>query len=1065
VRQLINKDAIPRSVKTLVLHWAVMMILHTVIHAQDRYYYNVQSFDSKDGFKPYLQTNHITQSRDGLIWIGSTSGLYSFDGRYFQLYTIQPKIKSSLPLNIVSFNYEDKDGRYWVYVFNKGLYNYDPRTEGYTKVMAANQREFDIHQFQINRPFEDNNNNIWFPIFPYGIAKYDKAANTFTPYRIYPPETKDIYRSIAWINNIVKSPDDNTFWMASNGGLIHFNPADGKYTVFVDKDFLLRRPDEASTYVSACFDANKDLWIGTWGQGLKKFDRKSQIFSTFLPYPQEIYGTKNICNNLAVRDKNTLWISSLDQGLLIFDKIRRRFVPVFDDLTMQPVKNTSSFYQAPDGDIWFCSDKKLQTIHVNKTIFSFYPFFDSLAQDKSIGFAAGFIRNNGILYIGAYSDGGFYRYDLSDYSYRKYALPRGLLKYEVNAMTNPGKGDIWLATTAGTYVFNTAKDRITRPPVIAGDTGCFGYPAFCIAADKTGGIWVSTSKGLFYYNRIARSATQYSSHIQGGCHLQTNYIQAIFPDKDNNIWIGMHRYGIACKRHYDSSFHLLNSIAPADSLEQNCLSICQSDDGSLVYSIEGAGISVLSAPFTNLQNSRIYNSASGLLSDKILDVMKDSKSRLWGLSEAGLFLLDTRSGGIINFTDADGLINCADGSLSQTEDGNIYTGRANGFQVFNPDSLLAIPLPPARIHISQFEVNNVAYRRDGLLFDGTDTVHLQPDQRNIRLQFAAVSTSFSGVIRYAYRLLGYDKEWLHNNNVNSIVYTNLPSGKYQLQIRTGNCRGQWNSLFLSIPIVIATPWYDQWWFRTLCVIAGLLIVYGVYRIRIKNIRREANLMASYNKRLSEMEMKALRAQMNPHFIFNCLNSINRYIVRSDEKTASNYLTKFSKLIRLILDNSASETISLEKEMETLKLYIEMESLRFDHVFDYTIHIAEDIDAEQTEIPSMIIQPYIENAIWHGLLHKESGRGLLQVNIFMHSDNLLIAEVTDNGIGRIKAAEIRNSETLKRKSYGIQLSKERLLLINNILDMNADVRIVDLQDEYGQSLGTRAIIEIPLKYDA
>ena len=219
------------------------------------------------------------------------------------------------------------------------------------------------------------------------------------------------------------------------------------------------------------------------------------------------------------------------------------------------------------------------------------------------------------------------------------------------------------------------------------------------------------------------------------------------------------------------------------------------------------------------------------------------------------------------------------------------------------------------------------------------------------------------------------------------------------------------------------------------------------------------LKTNFYKKTAEIEMKALRAQMNPHFIFNCLTSINRYIVKSDNKTASNYLTKFAKLIRLILDNSAADYISLDAEIQTLQLYLEMEALRFDDAFEYEIQTNDAASSQNICIPSMLVQPYVENAIWHGLMQKEE-KGKLWIRFLRKDDNTLKIEIEDNGIGRKKAKESKSKDSLKRKSYGMQISRERIELINKLRKYNASVNVLDLADEQGNASGTRITIIIP-----
>ncbi len=220
------------------------------------------------------------------------------------------------------------------------------------------------------------------------------------------------------------------------------------------------------------------------------------------------------------------------------------------------------------------------------------------------------------------------------------------------------------------------------------------------------------------------------------------------------------------------------------------------------------------------------------------------------------------------------------------------------------------------------------------------------------------------------------------------------------------------------------------------------------------------ILMDTREKMADAEMQALRAQMNPHFIFNCLNSINRYIVKSDQATASLYLTRFAKLIRLILDNSNSKTVTLANELEALRLYIEMESIRFERQFSYSIEVEEGVQADNICVPPLIIQPYVENAIWHGLLHKEN-EGRLTIRMYLETGSQLICVIEDDGIGREKARELRSKNVSTKKSLGMKLTEDRLALLNKQAQLDASVEVEDLKTEDGTPAGTRVILKIPV----
>jgi len=240
----------------------------------------------------------------------------------------------------------------------------------------------------------------------------------------------------------------------------------------------------------------------------------------------------------------------------------------------------------------------------------------------------------------------------------------------------------------------------------------------------------------------------------------------------------------------------------------------------------------------------------------------------------------------------------------------------------------------------------------------------------------------------------------------------------------------------------------------------LLIVIAVISLILYRRKRDkAQLTSDFKNQLAKAETKALRAQMNPHFIFNSLNSINNFVTDQKHEIASDYLLKFSKLIRLILDNSRSETIPLDKELETLQLYVQLESIRFENHFKYEVNIAENTSTGSIMIPPMLLQPFIENAIWHGLMQKRS-KGTITVDIGKENEKFLHISITDDGIGREKAAEIK-SKSATHQSHGLKVTSERIEMMNKLNSTGAQVHIIDLKDEQGNALGTRVELIIPV----
>jgi LytS/YehU family sensor histidine kinase len=231
-------------------------------------------------------------------------------------------------------------------------------------------------------------------------------------------------------------------------------------------------------------------------------------------------------------------------------------------------------------------------------------------------------------------------------------------------------------------------------------------------------------------------------------------------------------------------------------------------------------------------------------------------------------------------------------------------------------------------------------------------------------------------------------------------------------------------------------------------------------VRIYNIKRKQRQEFERKVEMSKIELKALRAQMNPHFIFNSLNAIQHYIFHTKSEEAIRYLNKFARLVRIILNNSEKPTVSVGEDIEALKLYLELEKMRFEDKFDYEVIVESSVDPDYDIMPPLLMQPYVENAILHGLNPKPV-RGKLTIRL--HSkNNFLICTITDNGIGRERAAEIRRTMPVKRhRSMGMKITEDRLRILNDATNSKLSVTITDLKDEQGEAAGTQVEIYVPL----
>ena len=290
----------------------------------------------------------------------------------------------------------------------------------------------------------------------------------------------------------------------------------------------------------------------------------------------------------------------------------------------------------------------------------------------------------------------------------------------------------------------------------------------------------------------------------------------------------------------------------------------------------------------------------------------------------------------------------------------------------------------------------------------------------------------------------------------SAAYNFLRPGKYVFELKASNNNNVWSPGVVHFSFMIEPPFWQTWWFVFLCVLAASLLVYALFKARVKRIKEKAAI----RQQLAELEGKALRAQMNPHFIFNSLNAIQECIVMEKVDAAYEYLARFSKLLRMVLNNSEKNLISLQEEIEMIRLYLELEALRFKNSFEYGINIDPGIDVEMAEVPPLLLQPFIENAIWHGLRNKQ-GEKKLSVSCTPNT-NGVTCTIIDNGIGRVKAREIKAAKmgAAAFESRGMILSEQRMQMMNLDHKEKFDVQILDLYDDQGTAIGTKIILHLP-----
>lgn len=452
-----------------------------------------------------------------------------------------------------------------------------------------------------------------------------------------------------------------------------------------------------------------------------------------------------------------------------------------------------------------------------------------------------------------------------------------------------------------------------------------------------------------------------------------------------------------------------------------------------------------------LQGNRVIRRLSeqdGLCSNQVRCLAVDT-GYIWVGTDKGMNKIDIRTHPVTvtKYSSADGLP--ADIINALLVDGNtIYAGTPEGIACFNKKE--------------QFPASRCNLKMQAVYINGKETPYtskywLKSGENDIRFEYVAISFKAAGDIEYAYRLNSIDTVWKTTRQT-TLEFLSLPPGDYTFELRATNKFGVKSQLY-TVALYVQAPFWTTTWFFILCLIASTAGTWGILTWRNNYNRNKEAEQKRIEQELLELEQKALRAQMNPHFIFNCLNSVQGYILDKDTVSANKYLSQFAHLVRQTLDNSLQSLVTVADELKYINTYLNLEQMRFKNKFTFSIQNDLSIDPGQLLIPGMLLQPFIENAIHHGIQYRPGYNGHVDIH-FLQKDNRICCAIKDNGIGRKEAMALKAARAGEYQSRGIQLIRERIRLINKGLDKPISVEITDLRDGQGNASGTEVVICFP-----
>lgn len=1001
-----------------------------------------------------LSDNRITcffKDRAGYMWIGTQNGLNRYDGNNFLIYNAGQDTRGISNPFVTAIKQDSRD-RLWVSSRN-GLNLIDTKTDSiHVFLPSPHSGRRDKNYLPSNLIWDiliDSRDRVWIAADGRDLCYYDPEKKEFCYFPWLEYALKNKAHRKGMYNSIRKLYDksDHELWLGTSAGLFSFNLLTG--------EFAMHPSLEADDFIALKQAAGKTYFLqepSGYVQAIK--EKAPPEYYSLHPSPEK--------NNPEKTGKNErIWFPA-GRGILEINTNSgktRLLQHETGNPHALPAGNISVVFREDNGLAWVGTDNGLGKFNPAVNSFVFHRLIDS---KENLPYRQEPDRKT--------ADIGYVMYSARDNKY--YACsPQFNCLYIIDRSTNHKDS---ITHAAGTPLQNCSY----------------------VHEDENGLLWILAGPRLFQYDRKRKEIKSITS-IKAPANVQ---FSTLAEDDADNLWIaaygeGLYRYNKASgkiwrptdkdgfysvlptclffdKRHrrmlvgtfdygmYEFKYGHKDSVASTRKLMTDDVfssylinDIIQSDDGNIWAAAHADGIAILSGS-DSIRFLRKISIKEGLPDNNVYSLQKDLNGNIWAGAYKGLSKLDLNGKLINNYGIHNGFyFKDLYNPISLGAEGRLMAPVEKGFVEFDPFGL-AYALPGFPIVINSVNLKNMgpvnhADKDGSYTFDYTNNA--------IVFELAALNYHYSSHTKYLHRLEGLENKW-DTGAAYQISYNNLPPGNYAFKAKAIDFEGNVSTNEAVFAFTILAPWWQKAWFIITAIALSALALFLITRSRIKKLKNRLALQ----QQVAELKEQALRSQMNPHFIFNSLNAIQELVISGNQAGAYQYLARFSKLLRMVLDVSEKNFIPLSREIEVCRLYLELESLRFSHSFAYSID-AEEIDACAVVFPTMLSQPFIENAIWHGLIPKK-GVKRLQIR-FEERDELVVCTVHDNGIGRERAMAIKAGKigASHRKPKGIALAQQRIQPLKAAGLKEASITITDDKDEQGESRGTTVQILVSTEY--